>query len=107
MNREPRINILNKIGMLTDEDRKAPLEHGCEYFTFKTNLDLTEPVQVIPYGNSDKFTVQQYSADVAAFICWWTHFVQNDLNGFSGFYHVKFVPVGFEIVQPKSEKINA
>jgi hypothetical protein len=47
-----RINVLNKPGMLTDEDRKQPLEHGCDHFTFKSCLDLSEPVQIIPYGTS-------------------------------------------------------
>jgi hypothetical protein len=94
-----KINILNKVGLLTKEDRKAPLHHGCDYLQFETCLDLSEPVRVIPYGISKQITLQQYSKDVASFICWWTHFVQKDLNGFSGFSHVKFVPVGFEIVQ--------
>jgi len=93
-----KINILNKRGLLTDEDRKEILQHGCEWLTFETCLDLSEPIRVIPYGGSKKIGLQQYSRDVASFMCWWTHFVQRDLNGFSGFHNVKFVPVGFEIV---------
>ena len=93
-----KINILNKVGLLTAEDRKAPLEHGCEYFTFKTCLDLSEPIKVIPYGRLDKYPFQEYSRDVASFICWWTHFVQKDLNGFSGFHNIKWELVGFELV---------
>jgi hypothetical protein len=92
-----KINILNKVGYLTPEDRKQPLEHGCEYFTFKTCLDLSEPVKVIPYGQPEQYSIQQYSRDIASFICFWTHFVQKDLNGFSGFGGVKFEPIGFSI----------
>ena len=92
-----KINILNKPRMLTLEDRKERLEHGCNYFVFETCLDLSEPVKVKAYHGT-KFTVEQYSADVAAFICWWTLMVMKDLNGFSGFSHVKFEPQNFKIV---------
>lgn len=92
------MDILNKQGMLTDEDRKQKLEHGCNNFTFETCVDLSKPVKVIPYGIRKEFTLSQYSQDVASFICWWTHFVQKDLNGFSGFSHVKFEPVGFTVL---------
>ncbi len=91
------INILNKEGMLSDEDRKQPFTHGCSYFTFKTNLDLSEPIKVIPFGNSDFYSVEWYSRDVASFISYWNHFVAKDLNGFSGFSHVKFELVGFQL----------
>ena len=91
------INILNKQGMLTEEDRKQPLEHGCNRFAFKTCIDLSEPIQVIPYGTSKKHSLQHYSQDVSAFMVWWTNMVMKDLNGFSGFHNVKFV-VDFELV---------
>lgn len=93
-----KINILNKVGLLTAEDRKVRLEHGCEYFTFKTCLDLSEPIKVIPYGTLKEYPLQEYSRDVASFICWWTHFVQKDLNGFSGFHNVKWELVDFKII---------
>lgn len=92
------INILNKVGLLSDEDRKEPLEHGCEHFTFKTCLDLSKPIQVIPYGNYKEFPIELYSRDVATFIAFWIHFVSKDLNGFSGFHNVKFELVGFKVV---------
>ena len=50
------------------------------------------------HGNN-KISLQNYSKDVASFICWWTHFVKKDLNGFSGFSHVKFEPQGFDVIQ--------
>jgi len=94
-----KINIINKEGMLTPEDRKKPLEHGCNAFTFKSCIDLSSGIEVIPYGNANKFSLDQYSQDVASFICWWTHFVKKDLNGFSGFSHVKFrLPEGAELI---------
>jgi hypothetical protein len=92
------INILNKHGMLTSEDRKQPLEHGCDWVTFKSCVDLSEGVKVIPYGTRGQISVQQYSQDLASFMCWWERNVMCDLNGFSGFSHVKFFLEGFELV---------
>lgn len=91
------LNILNKEGFLSDEDRKQPFVHGCNYFTFKTNLDLSEPIKVIPYGNSPYYSVDVYSRDVASFISYWNHFVSKDLNGFQGFSNVNFELVGFKL----------
>lgn len=90
-------NILNKQGYLTDEDRKAPLERGENYFTFKTCLDLSVGVDVYPYGTRDTYDITSYSQDLASFICFWNHFVAKDLNGFPGFSHVKFNLIGFTI----------
>lgn len=91
-------NILNKEGMLTDSDRKQPLIHSCQYFTFETCIDLSIGVKIKPFGNYDKYSVSRYSQDLASFMCWWNHFVMKDLNGFSGFSHVNFELVGFKIV---------
>lgn len=100
-------NILNKKGMLTPEDRKKPLEHGCSYFTFKSCIDLSEGVEVIPYGNPDQVSVDWYSQDVASFIAWWTKFVMCDLNGFSGFSHIKFRLHGnFELIDTNKTSDN-
>lgn len=85
-----KINILNKRGMLSDEDRKAPLERGLNHFTFKTCLDLSCGIDVIPYGNPNEVSIDQYSQDVATFMAFWTQFVSKDLNGFSGFNYVEF-----------------
>lgn len=92
------MNILNKQGLLTTEDRKEKLKHGCNFFTFETCLDLSEPIKVIPYGTQKEYLLSSYSKDIASFICWWTHFIHKDLNGFSGFHNVKFEPVGFNVV---------
>ncbi len=93
-----KTNILNEQGMLTQEDRKKPLEHGCEYFTFKSCLDLSEPVIVKPYYCSNGFMdYEKYSKDLSSFILWWTKFVFKDLNGFSGFHNVKFQFEGFKL----------
>jgi hypothetical protein len=101
-----KINILNKTGLLSDEDRKAPLSHGCNTFTFETCLDLSMPIKVIPHGTRNMYSLQEYSKDVASFICWWTLFVRKDLNGFSGFHHVQFELVGFEIVTPINDQLD-
>lgn len=92
------INILSKLGFLTDDDRKSTLTHGCENFMFKTCLDLSDPIQVIPYSGRQQFTLQEYSQDVSSFICWWTNFILKDLNGFSGFTNLEFVLVDFTII---------
>jgi len=94
-----KINILNKQGMLTDEDRLEPFFQSCSYFTFETNLELSIPVKVTPHGNGGKYPLDWYSQDLASFICYWKHFVMKDLNGFSGFSHVKFELVNCELVQ--------
>ena len=94
-----KINILNKQGMLTKEDRKEDLWHGCHTFEFKSCIDLSKGVDVIPYGRSKQFSLDQYTQDVASFMCWWTTNVMKDLNGFSGFSHVKFrLPEGVELI---------
>lgn len=91
-------NILNKSGLLTDEDVKEPFEYGGMHFTFKTNMDLSIPIKVIAYGRDGAtYTLNQYSSDVANFTCYWTNVVMKKLNGFSGFYHVKFELVNFKI----------
>lgn len=74
--------------MLTEEDRKEPLEHGCRYMTFKSCVDLSQGIEVIPYG-SPKITRQQYSEDLMSFMAFWMNNVWEDLNGFQGFSHVK------------------
>lgn len=91
------INILNKKGMLTDEDRKQPITHGCNYVSFESCVDLSKGIKVISYSNSTSLTTKQYSQDLAEFMCWWTLFVWKDLNGFSGFSNIKFELVGFKI----------
>ncbi len=90
-------NILGREGYLTNEERKAPLEHGCEYMTFKTCLDLSEPIKLIPYGSPDVISLKHYSEDIANFIAWWTLHVHKDLNGFSGFNNLKFELIGFKV----------
>jgi hypothetical protein len=93
-----RMNILNKEGFLTDEERKEPLEYGAEYMTFKTCLDLSEPIQMRLYGNAGMISANDYSNDIAIFISYWDYFVKKDLNGFSGFHNVKWERIDFEIV---------
>ncbi len=91
-----RMNILNKQGMLTDEDRKQPLEHGCDHVTFRTCLDLSQGVKVESYGGAD-LTVDMYSRDLASFMIFWTTQVWGDLNGFGGLYNAKF-ELDFKII---------
>lgn len=93
-----KINILNKQGMLTDSDKKKPLFHSGQHFTFESCIDLSIGVKVTPFGNSNKYPVNYYSQDLSAFMCWWEYFVKKDLNGFSGFSHVNFELVGFTII---------
>jgi hypothetical protein len=99
MNNIEKINILNKVGMISNEDRTQSLTHGCNWFTFVTCVDLSIGVKVIPYGGiNDKYSIEKYSQDLSSFMCWWNHFVMKDLNGFSGFSHVTFELVGFTLI---------
>ena len=82
------LNILNKRGYLTDEDRKQPLSHSCNYVTFKSCIDLSEGIQVESFTGND-ITIEQYSQDLSTFMIWWTNFVFKDLNGFY-FANIKF-----------------
>lgn len=90
------MNLFGGNGYLTDEQRKKPLEHGCSYVTFKTNVDLSELIEVSSHGDFN-VTIENYSRDLASFIAWWTHFVAEDLNGFSGFHNRKF-KLNFKVV---------
>lgn len=93
------MNILNYSGHITEDDRKQPLVRGCEWFTFSTCLDLSEPIKMTPYHcSSGKVCLRNYSSDIASFISWWTIFVHKDLNGFRGLHSVKFELVDCEIV---------
>jgi hypothetical protein len=92
------MNFFGGKDYLDDNQRKKILEHGCEYFTFKTCVDLSEPIQVIPYGNLNEFTLNQYSIDISNFICWWSNVILKDLNGVSGFNNLKFEPINFKII---------
>lgn len=93
-----KLNILNKEGMLTNEDRLQPLSHTCDYFTFTSCLDLSIGVIVTPLGSYKSYPVDVYSKDLASFISWWTYFIMCDLNGFSGFSHVKFTIVECQLI---------
>lgn len=93
-----KINILNEVGLLTDEQRKLPLQHGCHCFTFETCIDLSKPIKVIPYGNYKSYSIDDYSRDVAEFFTWWSREVLKDLNGFSGYSNLKFELIGFKLI---------
>lgn len=93
-----RRNILNKDGLLTDEDIKEGYVQTYGNFTFHTCLDLSEPVKIVPLGTRTEYTLQGYSKDLSSFISNWTYFVKRDLNGFTGFYHVKFELVNFKLI---------
>ena len=93
-----RCNIFGKRELLTKEDRKRPLVHGCDYFKFESNIDLSDGIKVIPYGSCEIFSTEQYSIDLMSFMVWWTNNVFQDLNGFSGMSNIKFEFVRFKLV---------
>lgn len=93
-----RINILNKEGIISYVDRKEPLVHGGEFFTFSTCLDLSKPIELTPYGNRIEYSLQEYSRDLMNFISWWNYFVAKDLNDFSGFHNVEIKLIGFKVI---------
>ena len=93
-----RINILNKEGMLSTEDRKEKLCHIEGNFCFTSCLDLSKGVSITTlYG--DKETYRNYSQALSAFISWWRYFVMKDLNGFSGFGCIDFKFNGFKLIE--------
>jgi hypothetical protein len=92
-----RLNILNKEGLLSKQDCKEPLIHGCQYVTFTTCLDLSEPIKVSAYGTSGEVSLSNYTSDIASFIDWWVYFVKKDLNGFSGHSATKFILTDFVV----------
>lgn len=90
-----KLNIFNQEGYLTDKQRKEPLEHICNHFIFKSNMDLSEKIKVIPIGwtEGEEFKLvwlERYTTDIAIFISWWTIHVWRDLNGFPGLSCIKF-----------------
>ena len=92
------LNVLNKVGYISDQERKLKFIHSTEDFSFHSCIDLSEPIIVIPFGEPTEVSVSVYSKNVAQFICWWTVNVMKDLNGFSGFSNIKFKLDGFVIV---------
>ncbi len=93
-----RLNILNKQGLLSDEDRLEDLYHSCDHVAFSSCLDLSRPIKVIQHGRSGRVSLANYTRDVANFFVWWAHFVHKDLNGFSGMSHITFDLGDLEIV---------
>ena len=93
-----RCNIFGRRELLTKEDRKQSLEHGCNHFRFESNIDLSNGIRVIPYGSSKVFSAEDYSKDLMIFMVWWTKNILEDLNGFSGFSNIKFEFVDFKLV---------
>lgn len=93
-----RINILNKTGMLSKEDRKKALHHNCQWFSFKSNIDLSDGVTVSTFSSMKEIPYEKYSQDLAAFMVWWTKMVMKDLNGFSGFGNIKFEFENFKLI---------
>jgi hypothetical protein len=94
-----RINILNKPGMLTPEDRKQTFTHSCEHVTFYGKLDLSGEITVTKFGTVRELSYEQYSQDLAEFMVWWTNFVLIDLNGFHGLRNTKFKLVDFALTE--------
>lgn len=93
-----RCNIFGKRELLTKEDRKRSLVHGCHYFKFESNIDLSDGIRVIPNGSSETFSIEDYSTDLMSFMIWWSNNIYQDLNGFLGFSNIKFKFVGFKLV---------
>jgi hypothetical protein len=90
------INICHYEGYLKNEDRKCPLSHCAEGVEFASCIDLSQPVKV---SSNYEVTLEQYSVALACFIGWWTIFIREDLNGFSGFDCVKFDTTGLKLIK--------
>lgn len=97
-------NIFNRRGYLTNEERKKPLVHDCEWVRFESNIDLSEPIKVylISGAKGEKLPLVRYSRDLVTFTWWWTYNILQDLNGFSGFDNLKFELIDFDVDNNKS-----
>lgn len=93
-----RTNIFGGNGYLTDDQRKEVIEHSGVKLDFKTCVDLSQPIIVTKYGINNEVSITEYSKEVAMFICYWTKVYMCDLNGFSGFHHVKFDTSNIKII---------
>jgi hypothetical protein len=78
-----RLNILNKEGLLSKQDCKEPLIHGCQHrlsqhaLTYLVSPKFRHMELVVRYPYN-------YAATLHYFIDWWVYFVKSILNGFSG-----------------------
>lgn len=93
-----RMNIFGGSGFLTDEERKQVLEHRGIKLDFKTCVDLSQPIIVTKYGSDKEISIEDYSKEIAMFICYWTKVYMCDLNGFDGFVHKKFDTSAIKII---------
>lgn len=91
-----KTNICQYDGFLKDEDRKRILVYCAEGVEFTYCIDLSQSVKVV---SRVEITLEQYSVALACFIGWWTIFIREDLNGFSGFDCVKFDTTGLKLIK--------
>lgn len=68
---------------LTDEQRKQPLTHYVDGYTFITRVDLSGGVKV-RYDGVLENTKERLMKAVAEFSVWWSLMYHRQLNGFSG-----------------------
>ena len=66
---------------MTDEERKKPLSHYIDGFTFESCLDLSCGVKVYGWQEGYESALTQAVAD---FSVWWALNFHSHLNGFSG-----------------------
>ena len=94
--------IPDKNGFYSKEDRKEPLIHNCDFFSFRTHIDLSGGVFVVPLDLEDnRFNLFNEEAkaelatalakDVAVFIAWWMLNIYPHLNGFSGIDTIEWI----------------
>jgi len=75
----------------TKEEKLQPIEHVCEWFRFKSTVDLRNGVEITPIVHySEGIEVDRLMADVATFTAWWMLWIYPEINGFSGIDTVKW-----------------
>lgn len=77
---------------LTQEERKQPISHMCNYFTFKSCADLSQGVKITAITGNPKYKENPnlIAQDVACFTCWWVLTFRENLNGFAGLDTIKW-----------------
>ena len=91
------MNILNKTGLISGNDKKIPFTHIGKYLEFKSCLDLSSGVNIKPISDFEILSIEDYSKELSDFIIWFSENIKNDLNGFSGFDNIKYNLINFNI----------
>lgn len=78
---------------LTEEERKKPFSHVCDYFIFESCVDLSIGIKatpIVPDKSNEMVNPDIIARDVATLTTWWIMNILPTLNGFSGIDTIKW-----------------